>query len=174
MPVDQVGLYLGLIIGIVGGAGFFLGGYIADHLGQTDHRRALRFIGLTVFLTALPYAVMFLSDSWQVALLVFLVPAATANVYLAPVLAQAQGLVSLRMRAMASALALLIINVIGLALGPLLTGVLSDLLVSRFEEESMRYSLLIVTSIVLPWAGWHYVRAGKTIDADLMRAAEHD
>jgi predicted MFS family arabinose efflux permease len=189
LSVDLVGLYLGLIVGIVGGAGFFLGGYIADHLGQKDHRRALRFIGLTVFLTALPYAVMFLSDSWEVALLVFLVPAATANVYLAPVLSQAQGLVSLRMRAMASALALLIINVIGLGLGPLLTGIinviglglgplltgiLSDYLESRFAEESMRYSLLIVTSIVLPWAGWHYVRAGKTIDADLMRAAEHD
>jgi predicted MFS family arabinose efflux permease len=174
MPVGQVGIYLGLIIGIVGGSGFFLGGYIADHLGQSNHRRALSFIGVTVLLTAIPYAVMFLSDSWQVALLLFLVPAATANVYLAPVLSQAQGLVSLRMRAMASALALLIINVIGLAFGPLLTGVLSDVLEARFGEESMRYSLLIVTSIILPWAGWHYIRAGRTIDADLERAAKHD
>jgi predicted MFS family arabinose efflux permease len=174
MPVDEVGIYLGLIIGIVGGSGFFLGGYIADHLGQSNHRRALSFIGVTVLLTAVPYAAMFLSDSWQIALLLFLVPAATANVYLAPVLSQAQGLVSLRMRAMASALALLIINVIGLALGPLLTGVLSDVLEARFAEESMRYSLLIVTSIILPWAGWHYIRAGRTIDADLERAAKHD
>ena len=75
---------------------------------------------------------------------------------------------------MASALALLIINVIGLALGPLLTGVLSDVLEARFAEESMRYSLLIVTSIILPWASWHYLRAGRTIDADLERAARHD
>jgi predicted MFS family arabinose efflux permease len=174
MPVAEVGIYLGLIIGIVGGLGFFLGGYIADHLGQSNHRRALSFIGVTVLLTAVPYAAMFLSDSWQIALLLFLVPAATANVYLAPVLSQAQGLVSLRMRAMASALALLIINVIGLALGPLLTGILSDVLEARFAEESMRYSLLIVTSIILPWAGWHYIRAGRTIDADLERAAKHD
>jgi len=174
MPVDQVGIYLGLIIGIIGGAGFFLGGYIADHLGQSGHRRALSFIGITVLLTAVPYAAMFLSDSWQAALWLFLVPAATANVYLAPVLSQAQGLVSLRMRAMASALALLVINVIGLALGPLLTGVLSDFLEGRFAEESMRYSLLIVTSVILPWAGWHYIRAGRTIDADLTRAARHD
>mgnify|MGYP001812538396 FL=1 len=174
MPEGQIGLYLGLIIGIIGGAGFFLGGYIADHLGQSGHRRALSFIGLTVLLTAIPYAAMFLSDTWQVALLLFLVPAATANVYLAPVLSQAQGLVSLRMRAMASALALLIINVIGLALGPLLTGVLSDVLEGRFAEESMRYSLLIVTSVILPWAGWHYIRAGRTIDADLQRATKHD
>ena len=69
---------------------------------------------------------MFLSGSWPAALALFLIPALTANVYLAPVLSLAQGLVSLRMRAMASAVALLIINVIGLALGPLLTGVLSD------------------------------------------------
>jgi hypothetical protein len=117
---------------------------------------------------------MFLSDSWQIALLLFLVPAATANVYLAPVLSQAQGLVSLRMRAMASAVALLIINVIGLALGPLLTGMLSDVLEGRFGEESMRYALLLVTSIVLPWAAWHYARAGRTIDADLERATRHD
>ena len=174
MSPSQVGLYLGLIVGIIGGAGFFLGGYIADHLGQRDHRRALRFIGLIVLLTAIPYAAMFLSGSWQVALLLFLIPAGTANVYLAPVLSQAQGLVSLRMRAMASAVALLIINVIGLALGPLLTGMLSDALEARFGEESMRYALLLVTSIVLPWAAWHYARAGKTIDADLERATKHD
>ncbi|HSG98227.1 MAG TPA: MFS transporter [Woeseiaceae bacterium] len=174
MSPGQVGLYLGLIIGIIGGAGFFLGGFIADHLGQTDHRRALRFIGLTVLLTAIPYAAMFLSDSWQTALLLLLVPAATANVYLAPVLSQAQGLVSLRMRAMASAVALLIINVIGLALGPLLTGLLSDGLEARFGEESMRYALLLVTSIILPWAAWHYARAGRTIDADLAKATRHD
>ena len=104
----------------------------------------------------------------------FLIPALTANVYLAPVLSQIQGLVSLRMRAMASAVGLLIINVIGLALGPLLTGVLSDLLAPRFADESMRYSLLLVTSVALPWAGWHYIRAGRTIDADLARAAQRD
>jgi MFS family permease len=134
----------------------------------------LRFIGLAVLLSAIPYAAMFLSNSWQLALLVFLIPAGTANVYLAPVLAQAQGLVSLRMRAMASAIALLIINVIGLALGPLLTGLVSDLLEPRFGEESMRYSLLLVTSIVLPWAALHYYLAARTIDADLEQATQHD
>ena len=38
----------------------------------------------------------------------------------------------------------------------------------------MRYSLLIVTCVILPWAGWHYIRAGRTIDADLQRATKHD
>jgi len=38
----------------------------------------------------------------------------------------------------------------------------------------MRYSLLIVTLVIMPWAVWHYLRAGHWIDADLVRAREHD
>lgn len=174
MDLSTLGFWLGPILGIAGGAGFFLGGYIADHLGQTSRRRALNFIGLTVLLTAVPYGVMFLSQSWLVAILVFIVPACTANVYLAPVLAQAQGLVSLRMRAVTSAIALLIINIIGLLFGPQVTGILSTLLEPQFGEQAIRYSLLIVTSICLPWAAWHYYRAGRTIDGDLARASEQD
>ncbi len=174
MEVATLGFWLGPILGIAGGFGFFIGGYIADHLGKDSHKRALRFIGLTVFLTAVPYAITFLSSSWLVAILWFIIPACTSNVYLAPVLAQAQGLVSLRMRAVTSALALLIINVIGLLCGPQFTGILSTMLEPQFGEEAIRYSLLIVTSIFLPWAAFHYVRAGQTIDADLDRATEHD
>ncbi len=174
MEVATLGLWLGPILGIAGGFGFFIGGYIADHLGKDSHRRALQFIGLTVFLTAVPYAITFLSGSWLVAILWFVIPACTSNVYLAPVLAQAQGLVSLRMRAVTSALALLIINVIGLLLGPQFTGILSTLLEPQFGEEAIRYSLLLVTSVFLPWAAIHYVLAGRTIDADLKRATEHD
>ncbi len=174
MDLSTLGFWLGPILGIAGGAGFFLGGYIADHLGQTSRRRALDFIGLTVLLTAIPYAVMFLSQSWLIAILVFIVPACTANVYLAPVLAQAQGLVSLRMRAVTSAIALLIINIIGLLFGPQVTGILSTLLEPQFGEEAIRYSLLIVTTMCLPWAAWHYYRAGRSIDADLARASEQD
>jgi len=174
MNVATLGRWLGLIIGIAGGAGFFFGGYLADHFGKRSGRRALRFISLTVLLTAIPHALMFLAGSWRSSLLLFVIPACTANVYLAPVLAQTQGLVSLRMRAVASALVLLIINVIGLALGPWLTGILSDMLEPRFGQESMRYSLLLVTLTILPWAAWHYWRAAETIDPDLARATEND
>ena len=129
---------------------------------------------MTVLLSALPYAFLFLSSSWFAAIMWFIVPAFTTHVYLAPVLAQAQGMVSLRMRAVTSALALLIINIIGLLFGPWLTGILSTALEPQFGEESMRYTLLIVTSIILPWASWHYVRASRTIDSDLAGATEHD
>ena len=117
---------------------------------------------------------LLLAQSANAALLLFIVPAATMNVYLAPVLGQAQSLVGLRMRSTTSALVLLIINVIGLAFGPLITGALSDYLEPRFGVESMRYSLLAISLTILPWAVWHYFRAAKYIDADLARATEND
>lgn len=174
MELAQLGVWLGLILGISGGAGFFFGGYFADRLGRGSHRKALNFIALVIFLSSGLLVMMFLAKSSIMVLLLFIVPAATMNVYLAPVLSQAQSLVALRMRATTSALVLLIINVIGLAFGPLLTGMLSDFLEPRFAEESMRYSLLIVTCVILPLAVWHYYCAGKWIDADLARASERD
>jgi hypothetical protein len=78
------------------------------------------------------------------------------------------------MRSVASALVLLVINIVGLALGPLLTGMLSDALSASYGNESMRYALLTVSSLLLPWAAWHFVRAAQTIDADLARATEDD
>jgi hypothetical protein len=56
----------------------------------------------------------------------------------------------------------------------LTTGAISDYLEPQFGHESMRYSLLTVSSLILPWAAWHYFRAGRYIDADLARATESD
>jgi hypothetical protein len=38
----------------------------------------------------------------------------------------------------------------------------------------MRYSLLIISAVVLPWAAWHFYLASTKIDADLARATESD
>ena len=104
--------------------------------------------------------------------MLFVIPAIFANFYLATTFAQIQGLVGLRMRAVASALLLFILNSVGLGLGPLSAGVLSDLLEGPFGAESMRYSLLFIALLVGPWSAWHYFAAGRHIEADLARADE--
>jgi MFS family permease len=170
----EIGFWLGIIVGTFGGIGFFFGGFIADRIGKGGQRRAFRFLAVSMVFAAAANAVVFLSPSIVWCLALFVIPTIISNFYLAPVLAQTQGLVSLRMRAMASALVLLVINIIGLGLGPLVTGILSDLLTGRIGSESKRYSLLIVCVVVLPGAGWHYYRAGQTLESDLARATEDD
>ena len=174
VDVATLGLWLGLIYGIAGGLGFFMGGYIADHVGRTGHRKALWFIAAAVLITASFNFAVYLAPTAVWCLLLSIIPAVTSNFYLAPVLSQTQSLVSLRMRAVASSLVLLIINLIGLAMGPPITGIVSDLLEPGYGSESMRYSLLLVSSVLLPLAAWCYFQAGKSIEHDLRRADEHD
>ena len=174
MEIASLGLWLGIIYGFAGGFGFFMGGYIADHIGRDGHRKALSFIAISMLITGVFYVTVFLTSSPVWCLLLYILPAATANVYLAPVLSQTQSLVSLRMRSVASSLVLLVINIIGLAMGPPVTGMISDALEPAYGTESMRYSLLLVTVVILPIAAWCYFQAGKSIDSDLERANEHD
>ena len=174
MGMAELGVWLGIIIGIAGGTGFFFGGLIADRLGRDSRRKSFNFLAASMIVSTLCYIAVFMAQSaaWTLAMLVL--PSIIANFYLPTVLAQAQSLVSLRMRAVASAIVLLLINIIGLACGPLLTGMLSDALEPSFGMESMRYSLLIVCCVMLPWAAFHFSRAAVSIDADLARASEND
>jgi MFS family permease len=174
MGLANLGLWLGIIVGVAGGFGFFMGGYLADRLGKTGRARSFRFLAAAMLVAAAANAAVFLAPTARWCLVLFVLPTVISNFYLAPVLAQAQSLVSLRMRSVTSALVLLLINTIGLALGPLATGILSDVLDGAFGTESMRYSLLIVSLVMLPWAGFHYYRAGATIEQDLARATEAD
>ena len=61
-----------------------------------------------------------------------------------PTLAMTQAIAKPRMRALASAATTGTYNLIGLGLGPLLVGVLSDGLTPRFGDDALRYGLLVV------------------------------
>lgn len=170
MSPTDVGVYLGLVLGIAGGFGFAGGGFVADRLGRRGQRVALLGVAIAL-LTGWAFSLpVFLSGSVSIVLTLFIVPAVFSNFYLATTFALTQGLVGLRMRGIASALMLFILNIIGLGLGPQVAGILSDILGSSFGAESMRYSLLIVTSISYPLAAISFVLASRSIDADLARA----
>jgi MFS family permease len=83
-----------------------------------------------------------------------------------PLFATIQALVAARMRATAISLVLLFSNLIGLGLGPLGAGSLSDALRSWAGEESLRYALLILSPGYL-WVGWHVWRASRTVADDI-------
>lgn len=172
--MSSLGLWLGLIFGLAGGAGLYLGGLMADRIARTGRRNMLRFIAVATLLSAPLYLFAFLSPSIKQTLLLFIVPTLFSYAYLAPVLGQVQGLVALRMRSVASAVMLLVMNILGYAIGPPATGMISDVLQARFGDESLRYALIIVAVVFLPIASWFFVMAGRTLGGDLARAADYD
>ncbi len=172
MSLSTIGTYLGLILGIAGGLGFAGGGYVADKIGQKSTRYSFRAIAASLLLAWILNFPVFFASSGYLSLSFFIIPAIFSNVYLATTFAQTQSLVPLRMRAVASALILFIINIIGLGFGPLLAGALSDYLAAGYGNESMRYSLLIIGAVIGPWTAFHYFMAGKHIEHDLARVDE--
>jgi MFS family permease len=174
MNLSEIGVWLGIILGTAGGLGFAGGGYVADKLGRRGQRYALWGVAGATMLAWVFHFPVFLVGNPHLALAFFVVPAIFANFYLATTFAQIQGLVGLRMRAVASALLLFILNSVGLGLGPLSAGVLSDMLESTFGAESMRYSLLLVAVVIGPWSAYHYFAAGRHIEADLARSDDVD
>jgi hypothetical protein len=91
--------------------------------------------------------------------------------YFAPIVSAAHMLVLPRMRALTSAMLVLIVNLVGVGLGPLVTGTISDLLVRSYglAATSLRYAIaaamfVAVISAVLWWrASVHFVRERNNV-----------
>ena len=169
MNLQEIGLYLGVIIGVSSAIGFVGGGYLADHLGSINRKYSLWAIAgsaLTAWVFVFP---LYLLEDSDWVLIVFFISSVPTNVYLATTFAQTQGLVRLRMRAVASAILLFIINIIGMGLGPQFAGILSDFLSASYGADSMRYSLLAIGAVMGPWVAFHYYAAGWHIANDLDR-----
>ena len=118
MSVSAAGTALALTIGIVGGAGTLLGGLLADRIGKRNAAWRLRIVAIAS-LAAIPAWLAMLFAAGSAATLALLVPCgALLAFYLGPTFAMVQSLVDPRMRAVAAALLLLVMNLIGLGLGP--------------------------------------------------------
>lgn len=137
----EVGLWFGIINGAAGIFGTWFGGYLADRYGATNRRHVLTApaIGMVI---AVPLAFMaYQAQDWKIALALIAVPTLCNSLYYGPTYSAAQGLVPLRSRAIAAAVLLFFQNLIGLGLGPLFFGMLSDWLRPEFGDESVRYVL---------------------------------
>ncbi|MCY4343108.1 MAG: MFS transporter [Gammaproteobacteria bacterium] len=166
MTLTEAGFWLGLVLGIPGGVGIVLGGWLSDQLGARDARWYLWMVAVALAVGVPVGAAAFLVESWWVSLLLLCLPVMLGNFYQGTTFAQTQGLAPVRMRAVAAAILLFILNFIGFVFGPPAVGVLSDLLASSFGSHALRYSLLC-WGLVNLWAAFHYWRAGRWLPGDL-------
>ena len=167
MSTGDVGTYLGLILGIPGGIGIALGGYLADRHGARDTRWYLWIVSVALIASTPLFFGVYLSNTAFASLMFLILPILLGNFYQATTFSQTQGLVSLRMRSVAAAVLLFILNMIGLGAGPQAVGILSDVLQPSYGDESLRYALLILSTVQI-WAAYHYYQAGKSLKEDLV------
>ena len=155
------------LIGLTGMIGTYLGGYLGDRFGREDKRWYMGIPGFATFL-GVPFGFIFYTTSDPFLAIILAIPGYILGpMYLAPTFAITQTLVTPAMRSLASAILLFVLNIIGLGLGPVFAGFLSDTLKPEYGEESIRYSLLFLVIAGNVWSTLHYYLASKTLREDL-------
>lgn len=170
MNTGELGTWLAMISGVCGAIGVFCGGLIADKLGPRD-KRWYMWVPTIAGLISIPFITMtYLVNGPYWALMMSVIPGLLSNVYLGNTIAMTHGLVGLRMRALASAVLFLILNLIGLGMGPLLIGMLSDYLQPTLGEHSLRQAMLYLLPAVMTWSTLHFFLASRSLREDLAGA----
>lgn len=142
MSLSEIGFTLALVSGVAGAVGTFMGGVVADKLGAKDKRWYL-WTPMWGAIIALPLGIyVLLTLNTQSLIIALVLSTVTSTLYLGPCIAISHALVPPHMRAMTSAVLFFILNMIGLGLGPLLTGLLSDWFTAQHGVVGLRYAML--------------------------------
>ena len=151
--------FYGALLLLGGVAGVLGGGWLADRMGGRD-KAFYGYLPAIAFLLAAPlFALGIGSSSATLAFALFLLPQGLGYVWLGPVLSAVQHLVPAATRSVASALFLLINNLIGLGGGIYALGALSEALKPSYGDEALRYSMLfslvlyLVAALLMALAG---------------------
>ncbi len=169
LPETEVGFWLAMVYGI-GAIGTFLGGYLSDKLSdRSDDRRWYLWVPAWSTIIMVPFQLLaYLYGGLWLVIPALIVVSILGGMYLGPSFAMTQALVTLRMRAVASAILLFTLNIIGMGLGPFLVGVASDLLEPSLGSDalSLRYALCLAV-LVNAWAAVHYFVGARSLVGDL-------
>lgn len=152
VPLAEVGAVIGPAVGISGIAGTVVGGVLASMMvRRRNSERAGLLVPLIATPIALPFLVLFVfATSLSGAMAATAIMTFLISLGVAPCFALGSGIVSHRVRALASTLMLFAFGLIGSGVAPFAVGVVSDMLEPHFGIESLRYGLatMIVTPVV--------------------------
>ncbi len=149
LDLVTTGQYLASLLLIGGTVGVFGGGWLADRFGARDRAWYAWLPATAWFVAAFTWAAGLLAPSLWLAWPLLLVANAVNILWLGPVVTAVQHLVPPHMRSTASGSFLFINNLIGLGIGPLLIGRLSDGLKATYGIDALRNAAVAGTAFYL-------------------------
>jgi predicted MFS family arabinose efflux permease len=162
----ELGTWFAVIYGTGGAIGVYCGGELAARYAANDERLQIKTMVWMFAALGVSTPLIFLPWHRYFAFAIIWINSICTAVTTGPLFAVIQTLVRERMRAQAVALLFLFSNLIGMGLGPLAVGGMSDLWHPRAGEQSLRYALLAMSPAFF-WIAWHLWRASRTVTADI-------
>ena len=168
--IVEAGVFIGGLGASVGLIGTLFGGWLCDKLATKGRRWFLYTAALSLLLSLpaillfliFPESIRFQVGNWQipVAVLFFIFASFVGGWWAAPTYVAVQESVTPERRTLVCGVLLLVLNLIGFGVGPVMVGAFADLLDPSFGEKSLRYALMAAMSIYAP-AIWLYFKAGR-------------
>lgn len=141
MTLQEVAIWYALLVGFGAGAGIYFAGWLVDRLAPRN-RKAYAYIPAIGLALAIPFFIGFVwAPNWPLALAFLAVPMALNYFYLSPAVALVQAEVRPNQRVLSGALLLLVMNLIGLGLGPTYLGAMSDWFRPDHPQNSLQMAL---------------------------------
>jgi len=170
MPLMEMAKWFGPAAGLCMGLGIWGGGALVNAAARRNVSAYAWMPAAAMALTAPLLASALFASGWELSLLLMLAPMTCCIFYVAPALALAQNLAPIRVRATATALLLLAFNIVGLGLGPLAVGLLSDALTAAGLAHPLQWAILLLAPVALISA-FAYLAMSRTIAADAVHCA---
>ena len=141
MTLDEVAVYYALVVAIAMGGGIAVSGWVIDYFTRRS-KQAYAILPATSLALAIPFYIAFVwTPDWQSALIYLIGPMILNYFYLNASVTLVQQEVRPDQRVMSGALLLLIMNMIGLGLGPTYVGIASDFFRASYPEHSLQMAL---------------------------------
>jgi predicted MFS family arabinose efflux permease len=157
MTLEDVAIWYALAVGLGMGAGIFVAGRLIDRFA-VNNKAAYASIPALSLLLALPFFLGFAAaDRWETALALLFVPLFLNSFFLPATVTFVQGEVDPGARVISGALLLLVMNLIGLGLGPTFVGMASDYFRPEHGEHALRMAyyalapMYLVAALLFAW-----------------------
>jgi predicted MFS family arabinose efflux permease len=168
MPLKSIATYLAFSIGLSGIAGSILSASLVKRL---QHRSVSWYLWIPAIaaIICVPFGLgQYFVHNLTISLILGIIPAMMLQVFLTPGNVIMQSIVQPNMRSFITSVSALIGNLVGIGLGPLFTGMLSDHLIRRYGmvSDSLRYAISLQLFVALIAAGLFF-RAAKYLPAEM-------
>lgn len=149
MTLGEVAIWYALVVAIAMSAGIYASGRLIDRFTKRS-RAAYGYLPALSLVVAAPFFIGFVwSPHWQWALVFLTVPMFLNSFFLPATVAFVQDEVSPDKRVISGALLLLVMNFIGLGLGPTYVGMASDFFHATWGAHSLQAALYALTPMYL-------------------------
>ncbi|MCR5879697.1 MFS transporter [Phenylobacterium sp. J367] len=147
MTLPDVSLWYALVVIVGMGGGIFVSGRVIDRFTRKT-RTAYAFVpAVSLTLAILPYLGFVAAPTWPVALAFLLGPTFLNYFYLSSAVALVQEEVAPSQRVLSGALLLLVMNLVGMGVGPTFVGMVSDALRVSHPENSLQMAFYALTPV---------------------------